>query len=88
MQLNLSKVIEQLVKEKGLKQEALVKVVESAVMSAAKKVYGDYDNIEAQYNQTRDEVEVFQFKVVTDDVGDENVHISIEDAKSSTQVAK
>ncbi len=82
MILNLSKVIELIVKEKGLKQEDLVEVVETAVLSAAKKVYGDYDNFEAQYNPDEDEVEVFQFKVVSDDVEDENEQMSLEEGRA------
>ena len=81
MVLNLSKVIELIVKEKGLRQEDLVQVVEAAVQSAAKKVYGDYDNIEAQYNPEIDEVEVFQFKIIAEEVEDPNMHISIKAAR-------
>ena len=81
MVLNLSKVIELIVKEKGLRQEDLVQVVEAAVQSAAKKVYGDYDNIEAHYNPELDEVEVFQFKVVTEDVEDTNIEIALKLAR-------
>jgi N utilization substance protein A len=82
MVLNLSKVIELIVKEKGLKQEDLVQVVEAAVQSAARKVYGDYDNIEAQYNPELDEVEVFQFKVISDEVEDPNIQINLKDARN------
>ena len=82
MVLNLSKVIELIVKEKGLRQEDLVQVVEAAVQSAARKVYGDYDNIEAQYNPELDEVEVFQFKVISEEVDDPNVQISFKDARN------
>ncbi|MCU0576366.1 MAG: transcription termination factor NusA [Desulfobacterota bacterium] len=81
MVLNLSKVIELIVKEKGLRQEDLVQVVEAAVQSAAKKVYGDYDNIEAHYNPELDEVEVFQFKVVAEDVVDTNIEIELQQAR-------
>jgi N utilization substance protein A len=70
-----------IVKEKGLREEDLVQVVEAAVQSAAKKVYGDYDNIEAHYNPELDEVEVFQFKVISDEVDDPNVQISLKDAR-------
>ncbi len=81
MVLNLSKVIELIVKEKGLRQEDLVQVVEAAVQSAAKKVYGDYDNIEAQYNPGIDEVEVFQFKVIAENVDDPITQISLRTAR-------
>ncbi len=81
MLLNLSKVIELIVKEKGLKQEDLVAVVESAVLSAARKVYGDLDNIEAHYNHEADEVEVFQFKVVSEKVEYPDEQISLKEAR-------
>jgi len=81
MVLNISKVIEQIVKEKGIRQDDLVHVVEAAVLSAAKKVYGDYPNIEAQYNPEIDEVEVFQFKVVSDDVTEPYLQIDLENAR-------
>ena len=82
MLLNISKVIEQIVKEKGIKQDDLVHVVEAAVLSAAKKVYGDYPNIEAQYNPEIDEVEVFQFKVVADDVTEPYMQINLDEARA------
>jgi len=81
MVVNLSKVIELIVKEKGLKQEDLVAVVESAVLSAARKVYGDLDNIEAHYNHEADEVEVFQFKVVSEKVIYPDEQISLAEAR-------
>lgn len=82
MRLDLSKVIELIVKEKGLRREDLVQVVEEAVQEAARKVFGRYDNIEAHYNPEIDEVEVFQFKVVTDqDVSDPNVEMSLDEAR-------
>jgi N utilization substance protein A len=82
MSLNLSKTLEQIAKEKGLKQEDLITVIEAAILSAAKKIYGDYPNIEAQYNADIDEVEVFQFKVVAEDVFDPSMEIALEDAKN------
>ncbi len=81
MVLNLSKVIELIVKEKGLNKDDLVEVVESAVLSAARKVYGDFDNIEALYNPDADEVEVFQFKVVSENVEDPTHEISLEEGQ-------
>ncbi|MCD6280777.1 MAG: transcription termination/antitermination protein NusA [Deltaproteobacteria bacterium] len=82
MVLHLSKVIEQIVKEKGLSEEGLIEVIEAAVLSAARKVYGDLPNIEAHYNPDIDEVEVFQFKVVTDEVEDPLTQISLKEARA------
>jgi N utilization substance protein A len=81
MSLNLTKALEQIAKEKGLKQEDLISVIEAAMLSAAKKVYGDYPNIEAQYNPDIGEVEVFQFKVVADEIYDPSTEIELDEAR-------
>ncbi len=83
MVLNISKVLDQIVKEKGLKEEDLIGAIEAAMLSAAKKVYGDFPNLEAQYNTELDEVEIFQFKVVTDHMEDPNSQILLEEARKS-----
>jgi len=81
MVIHLSKVIEQIVKEKGLKEQDLIEVIEVAVLSAAKKVYGEELDLEAQYNKDIDEIEVFQFKVVAEEVEDPTTQISLKDAR-------
>jgi N utilization substance protein A len=81
MILNISKVLDQIVKEKGLKLEDLIGAIEAAMLSAAKKVYGDFPNLEAQYNPELDEVEIFQFKVVADEIEDPNSQIILEEAR-------
>ncbi|MCD6571229.1 MAG: transcription termination/antitermination protein NusA [Deltaproteobacteria bacterium] len=83
MGLNISKVVDQIVKEKGLKKEDLIDAIEAAVLSAAKKVYGDSLSLEAQYNPDIDEVEIFQFKVVTDQVTDPHTQILLHEARQS-----
>lgn len=81
MILNISKVVEQIVKEKGLKKEDLISAIEAAVLSAAKKVYGEDISLEAQYNPEIDEVEIFQFKVATEHVEDPNTQMLLQEAR-------
>lgn len=81
MGLNISKVVEQIVKEKGLKKEDLIGAIEAAMLSAAKKVYGEDINLEVQYNPDIDEVEIFQFKVATEHVEDPNTQILLKEAR-------
>ncbi len=80
MGLNLSSVIEQVGKDKGLNREVLIKVLESAMIRAAEKRFGLDKNIESHYNEELGEVELFQFKTVVDKATKEDTEISLEEA--------
>ncbi|MFH1729278.1 MAG: transcription termination factor NusA [Pseudomonadota bacterium] len=78
--LNLTKVIEQVSKDKGIDARLIVEALELAMLTAAKKKLGHEKEIEAKYNPDRGEVEVFEFKTVVKEVLHEN-EISLEQAK-------
>lgn len=78
---NLTRMIEQVSREKGVEQEVLIKALEEAVKAAARKKFGqDYD-LEVRYNQEMGEVEVFEFKEVVDDVTNEHLQVSLNEAR-------
>ncbi|MBF0491405.1 MAG: transcription termination/antitermination protein NusA [Deltaproteobacteria bacterium] len=81
MFINLNSVIEQVGKDKGIPKEALVEAVESAMLTAARKKYGIEIELEAQYNEELGEIELFLFKTVVEDVFDEDIEISLAEAK-------
>ena len=80
MASDLAKMIEQVSREKGVEQQVLVKALEEAVKTAARKKYGqDYD-LEVTFNEELGEIEVFEFKEVAENVTSEYLQISVEDA--------
>ena len=79
---DLNRIIEQVGKDKGIEKEVLIEALESAMLTAARKVFGPYRDIEAQYNHDVGEVEIFEFKTVVQDVINEHTEITIENAKS------
>ncbi len=81
MASELSRVIDQVCREKGLDRKVLIESIEEAVRIAARKRYGNGYDIEIQYNDELGEVEVFEFKEVVDRVTDEKLQISLEDAR-------
>jgi transcription termination/antitermination protein NusA len=81
MYFDLNYVIEQVGKEKGISKQALVETLEEAILSASKKKFGNHLDLEARYNEELGEIEVFQFKMVVEDVNDTDSEISFEDAK-------
>ena len=79
----LKRIIDQISRDKGIDLQLLVEAIEEAVMSAAKKKFGQRREIEARYNDELGEVELFQFRTVVedDDVADEQTEISLAEAK-------
>lgn len=72
--------MEQIEKDKGIPKESLIEAIESALLSAARKKLGFAGDLEAHYNPELNEVELFQFKTVVDDVFDDELDISVEEA--------
>lgn len=80
----LSRVIEQVGKDRGIKREVLVEALEQAVLLAAQKKFGEDAQLEAHYNPDTGEIDLFQFKTVVEtdeDVGDEDTEIYLEAAR-------
>ncbi|OGQ48640.1 MAG: transcription termination/antitermination protein NusA [Deltaproteobacteria bacterium RIFCSPLOWO2_02_FULL_57_26] len=81
MQQDLNRVIEQVSKEKGIDKTILISALENAMISAAKKTFGAERKIEAQYNPELGEVELFESKLVVEEVADPVVEIGLKEAR-------
>lgn len=75
---DIKRVIEQVSRDKGIDTDVLIKTLEEALKSAAKKKFGNKIDIEVKYNHDTGEIEVFQFKEVVDEVTDPDMQISLE----------
>ncbi len=82
MYFDLNYIIEQVGKEKGIPKETLIEALEEAILIASKKKFGNHLDLEARYNEELGEIEVFQFKTVVEEVTENDMEISITDAKS------
>jgi N utilization substance protein A len=83
MQQDLNRVIEQVSKEKGIDREILVQALENAMVSAAKKTFGAERSFEAQYNAEIGEVELFEAKIVVEEVADPETEITLQVARDT-----
>lgn len=79
---DLSKVIDLVGKDKGIDKAVIVDAVKQAMLVAARKKYGTYREIEAQYNEETGEVELYEFKEVVEREKfiDEEVEIPLDEA--------
>ena len=60
MYSNLNHVLEQVEKEKGIDKQVLIEAIESAMLTAANKKFGNQREIEASFNEELGEVELFR----------------------------
>ncbi|MGD8982541.1 MAG: transcription termination factor NusA [Desulfobacteraceae bacterium] len=77
----LIRVIDQVSREKGVDREVLIKTIEEAVRAAARKKLGPNYDLEVSFNEEMGEIEIFEFKEVVEKVANENMEISLEEAK-------
>ncbi len=80
---DLSKMIEQVGKDKGINKQVVIDAVVQGMLVAARKKYGTYREIEASFNDESGEVELIEFKEVVEDEDfiDELIEIKYTEAK-------
>jgi N utilization substance protein A len=78
---DINRVVEQVSKDKGIDREVLIRALEEALKSAARKKFGNKMDIEVQYNNDSGEIEVFQFKDVAEEVTEPALEISLEEGR-------
>ncbi|PID75855.1 MAG: transcription termination factor NusA [Deltaproteobacteria bacterium] len=79
---DLKRIIDQISRDRGFDKALLVKAIEEAVLSATRKKFGNSRDIEVRYNEGLGEIEIFQFRIVVEDVVDEQTEIGIDEARS------
>lgn len=78
---DIKRVVEQVSKDKGINSDVLIKTLEEALTSAARKILGRDADIEVQYNEEAGEIEVFQFKEVVEEIENPELEITLEEGR-------
>jgi N utilization substance protein A len=79
---DLSRVIEQVSKEKGIDKTIVINAVEEMMHSAARRTFGADRNIESRYNPDLGEVELFEIKTVVESVTNAGSETTLDEAHS------
>ncbi len=77
----LARDLDLVAKEKNIPRDSLIEVLEQAMEAAARKKYGMQKDLEAQWSEELGEVELFEFKTVAEEVEDDQIEITLEDAR-------
>ena len=79
MIIDIKNVVDQVSRDRGISRESLIKALEDALKSAARKKFGADIDIDTIYDDESGEIEVFQFKEVSEVVDDPSLQISLEE---------
>jgi len=77
---SLSQVIDQVSKDKNIDRKILVEALESAILTAAKRAFGEEREMEAKFNDATGRVDLFQIIMVADPVTNPAKEISPQEA--------
>jgi N utilization substance protein A len=81
MKSELMSVIDQLGREKGIEKEKVLAALESALLTAAKKRFGQGDNIQVDIDTDTGEISIVSKKTISENVVDAKTEISLEEAR-------
>ena len=82
MAIDLSSILSQIGRDKGITKEVLVEAIESAMLSAARKHFGHNLNLETQFNDETGQLEVIEFKTVVEKVEEPSTQITLQGART------
>ena len=77
----LGKIIDVLGKDRGIDKAIIVNAIEQAFLVTARKKFGIQGEYETRYNDDDDDVEIFQYKNVVEEVRDSIIEINLADAR-------
>lgn len=81
MNLELKKAIDQISKDKGIDRAQLITTLEDAVRTSVERRYGDDLDVEVRFNEDTGEIDIYQFKIVVEEVENELTQITLAEAR-------
>jgi N utilization substance protein A len=84
----MAEAIRQLINEKGISEDLIVKTVEDALMAAYKKKYGTNENAVVRFKDDYEGVDVYAKKTIVEEVDDPVLEISLEEAQEMADGAE
>lgn len=86
MNTELIEALDALEYEKGIKKEVLIEAIETALIAAYKRNYNVATNVRVDFNSETGEIRVFSQRTVVEEVLDDALEISVEDARKVNAV--
>lgn len=81
MRIDISEAISQLTKEKNVDRELMSNIIEEIMVMMIRKKYGSEDNFDVFVNIDKGEIEIYQNKMIVEEVQDANFEVDLETAR-------
>jgi N utilization substance protein A len=83
MASDMADAIRQLISEKGISEELIVNTLQEALLAAFKKKYGTSDNAVIRFRENYEGVDIYAKRTIVeeDDLDDENLQITLDEAR-------
>ncbi|HEY9053346.1 MAG TPA: transcription termination factor NusA [Rectinemataceae bacterium] len=90
MASDMAEAIRQLITERGISEELIINTLQEALLAAFKKKYGTSDNAIVRFRENFEGVDIYAKKTIVedDDLEDDNLQISIEEARKYAEDAE
>lgn len=88
MNYDILETLTQIAREKNIELDYVVETLESALVQAAKKKFGEEQNIVAKVDRASGEISVHVVKTVVKKVKDENTEVSLKEAQEIDETAE
>ncbi|GHV80397.1 transcription termination/antitermination protein NusA [Spirochaetia bacterium] len=82
MATDMSEAIHQLIQDRGMSEELVLRTIEDTLLAAYKRKFGNADNAIVRFNDTNTEVSMYAQKKVVDGVYDPVSEIDLEEART------
>jgi N utilization substance protein A len=79
--LPLNMILDQVGRDKGIEKSVLIEAVEAAILTAAKRTFGQNRDLEARFNEETGAVDLFQYMTVVNEIESPENEISLEIVK-------
>ncbi|HAE22676.1 MAG TPA: transcription termination/antitermination protein NusA, partial [Spirochaetaceae bacterium] len=81
MASDMSEAIRQLIYEKGISEDLVLKTIEDALVAAYKKRFGTAENAVVRFKDDYEGVEILSKKTIVEEVDDPVLEIELDEAK-------
>lgn len=88
MNYEVIEALEKIVREKGMDRGFVIQTLKDGLVSAAKKKYGNVENIEVELDEDSGEITMYAAKTVAETVADPLLEISLEEARGIKKKAE
>ncbi len=88
MASEMAEAVRQLISEKGISEDLIIKTLQDALLAAYKKKYGTNENAVVRFRDNFEGVDIFAKKTIVEELDDPVLEISIEEAREYSAEAE